>query len=718
MNVMSSSSLCDLDGGVVCVGCDAPAPPAPRAMREMSSPPVILIEPLLTPNPSRFVIYPIQEHAIWAMYKKHVASFWSAEEIDLSNDHKDWESLSDNERHFIKHVLAFFAASDGIVIENLAERFIGEVQLAEAKAFYGFQLMMENIHCVAPETVILTDNGYVSIQSVVDQQVNVWNGTQFSSVTVRKTSERDLLVKVTLSNGMSLSCTTGHKWLVRTGPSVRRVISRVETKDLKENDILADFDYPVLESIQDPDEFRNPYTHGFFCGDGSYDKGIPTITMCHDKIALIPFLSVSSMGTENKIKRYIVCRLRGQINKDKFVVPINYSIATKIRWLEGMVDSDGGANHNINNGNTSISITSIHFSFLSQIQLMLSTLGVYSNVSAGREETDKEFPLLIGGTRTIHCKQTWVIHMSSPGVQRLVGIGFNPHRIVINPFVQPGRTTCKRLTRVVSIDNDNRYDATYCFNEPMHHTGVFNGVLTGQSETYSLLIDTLIRDNDEKHRLLNAITTIPCVQRKAQWSLKWINKQNTFAERLVAFAAVEGIQFSGSFCAIFWLKKKGKMPGLAFSNELISRDEGLHVEFACLLYSMIQHERLSTYTIHTIIKEAVDIEKEFVCDAIPVALIGMNNKMMSTYIEFVADRLLLSLGYEPIYKADNPFNWMEMISLQGKTNFFEKRVGEYQKANVMARGTSQSSSASSPTSSTSLQRNASSSHEFTLDADF
>ena len=285
------------------------------------------------------------------MYKKHLASFWTAEEIDLSADYKDWQTLSDNERHFIKHVLAFFAASDGIVLENLAERFIGEVQLAEARCFYGFQIAMENIH----------------------------------------------------------------------------------------------------------------------------------------------------------------------------------------------------------------------------------------------------------------------------------------------------------------------------------------------SETYSLLIDTLIRDADEKHRLFNAISTIECVAAKAQWAMKWINRSNSFAERLVAFAAVEGIFFSGSFCAIFWLKKRGKMPGLTFSNELISRDEGLHTEFACLLYSMLQYERLSQATIHAIITDAVTIEKSFICDAIPVALIGMNRDMMSTYIEFVADRLLLTLGYEAVYRANNPFEWMEMISLQGKTNFFEKRVGEYQKANVMSK---------------------------------
>jgi ribonucleoside-diphosphate reductase subunit M2 len=202
------------------------------------------------------------------------------------------------------------------------------------------------------------------------------------------------------------------------------------------------------------------------------------------------------------------------------------------------------------------------------------------------------------------------------------------------------------------------------------------------SEVYSLLIDTYIRSTEEKGRLLRGIETMPCVQRKAAWALRWCNPSvASFAERIVAFAAVEGIFFSGSFCAVFWLKKRGLMPGLCFSNELISRDEGLHCDFACLLYSKILN-RLSPGRITEIIKDAVDIEKEFVSSALPVELIGMNSRTMCCYIEFCADRLLQSMGEEKYYNAENPFDWMELISLQGKTNFFEKRVGEYSKANV------------------------------------
>ena len=306
-------------------------------------------EPLLIEDPMRFVLFPIKHHDIWEMYKKHEASFWTAEEIDLGQDLKDWENLNDGERHFISHVLAFFAASDGIVNENLAVNFLSEVQYAEAKCFYGFQVMMENIH----------------------------------------------------------------------------------------------------------------------------------------------------------------------------------------------------------------------------------------------------------------------------------------------------------------------------------------------SETYSLLIDTYIKNPVEKDRMLRAIDTIECVQKKAEWALRWIDSDN-FAERLIAFAAVEGIFFSGSFCSIFWLKKRGLMPGLSFSNELISRDEGLHCDFACLLYTSHIVNKLPKERVYQIILDAVAIEKEFVTDALPVSLIGMNAVLMSQYIEFVADRLLVSLGLEKQFNATNPFDFMEMISLQGKTNFFEKRVGEYQKAGVMA----------------------------------
>lgn len=200
------------------------------------------------------------------------------------------------------------------------------------------------------------------------------------------------------------------------------------------------------------------------------------------------------------------------------------------------------------------------------------------------------------------------------------------------------------------------------------------------SETYSLLIDTYVKDLPKKDKLLNAIDTIPSVKKKADWAMKWINDQSsTFGTRVIAFAAVEGIFFSGSFCSIFWLKQRGLMPGLCHSNELISRDEGLHTEFAILIYSMLKNKP-SKEIILDIIKEAVELEKEFITESLPCNLIGMNMDLMKQYIEYIADRLLLMLGLDKIYFKENPFEWMELISVQGKTNFFEKRVGEY--ANV------------------------------------
>ena len=224
--------------------------------------------------------------------------------------------------------------------------------------------------------------------------------------------------------------------------------------------------------------------------------------------------------------------------------------------------------------------------------------------------------------------------------------------------------------------NDIKFPEASCFY------GFQISIENIHSEMYSLLIDTYIKNPAKKEKLFNAIDTIPSVAKKANWALRWISDdESNFATRLIAFAAVEGIFFSGSFCAIYWIKKRGLMPGLTSSNELISRDEGLHTDFAVLMYSKLKN-KLSQETIYEIICDAVKIEKEFIIDSIPCRLIGMNSDMMSQYIEFVADRLLTQLGYEKKYLAKNPFDFMEMISLEGKTNFFEKRVMDYSKANV------------------------------------
>lgn len=638
----------------------------------------MIIEPLLKENPDRFVMFPLTDTKIWDMYKKMVDCFWRAEEIDFSDDMTHWEKLNDGERHFIKMVLGFFAASDGIVVENLGARFLSEVQLPEARAAYGFQLMMENIHCVSSNTKIMTDKGYFNIGELENKYVNVWNGDQFSNVQIKYTGNQSLY-KVTLSNGMELDCTDGHKWLIRTGNQKhpeRCVEEKVETKNLKKGFVLSDYDLPVIK-MKDSNEFKNPYIHGFFCGDGSYCNNYPIIYLYDEKRKLLPHFDPKSIQkNKNPIRFYIT----DKINKPKYEVPINYSIKTKLEWLAGYADADGCINLNKTKDATSIQLASINKEFLKDIQIMLTTMGILSNIKLNHKAEKRLLPKNDGTGESAYynCKDCFVLYITTKNVNKLILLGFCPRRLNIL-YCERIETSfsCQEKIRIKNIEKISDDEKTFCFSEPINHTGIFNGILTGQSETYSLLIDTYIKKEDEKIKLFKALDNYPCIKKKADWAVKWIeDKRSNFATRLVAFACVEGIFFSGSFCSIFWLKKRGLMPGLTFSNELISRDEGMHTDFAVLLYSRLDR-KLKKKKIYDMINEAVDIEKEFICEALPCKLIGMNQKLMSQYIEFVADRLLTQLGCNKIYKVSCPFDFMEMISLEGKTNFFEKRVGEY-----------------------------------------
>ena len=638
----------------------------------------MIIEPLLKENPDRFVMFPLTDTKIWDMYKKMMDCFWRAEEIDFSDDMAHWEKLNDGERHFIKMVLAFFAASDGIVVENLGARFLSEVQLPEARAAYGFQLMMENIHCVSSNTKIMTDKGYFNIGELENKYVNVWNGDQFSNVQIKYTGNQSLY-KVTLSNGMELDCTDGHKWLIRTGNQKhpeRCVEEKVETKNLKKGFVLSDYDLPVIK-MKDSNEFKNPYIHGFFCGDGSYCNNYPIIYLYDEKRKLLPHFDPKSIQkNKNPIRFYIT----DKINKPKYEVPINYSIKTKLEWLAGYADADGCINLNKTKDATSIQLASINKEFLKDIQIMLTTMGILSNIKLNHKAEKRLLPKNDGTGESAYynCKDCFVLYITTKNVNKLILLGFCPRRLNIL-YCERIETSfsCQEKIRIKNIEKISDDEKTFCFSEPINHTGIFNGILTGQSETYSLLIDTYIKKEDEKIKLFKALDNYPCIKKKADWAVKWIeDKRSNFATRLVAFACVEGIFFSGSFCSIFWLKKRGLMPGLTFSNELISRDEGMHTDFAVLLYSKMVR-KLKKKKIHDMIKEAVDIEKEFICEALPCKLIGMNQKLMSQYIEFVADRLVVQLGYKKIFDSSNPFDFMEMISLDGKTNFFEKRVGDY-----------------------------------------
>jgi ribonucleotide reductase beta subunit family protein with ferritin-like domain len=630
----------------------------------------------------RYTLFPIKpsEQGLMRLYKQAVASFWPVEEIDLSKDRQDWEKLTDNEQHFIKNILAFFAGSDGIVQENLAGKFQVEVQSPVARLFYGLQNAMEGIHCVAPYTKILTDKGYFNIVDCENTKVNVWNGTQFSEVTVLKTSESSRLYKVILNNGMELDCTDEHKWLIRTGNQnhpERCKEERIYTKDLKKGDILCDFEYPIID-IQDPDEFMNPYTHGFFCGDGSYTRNYPVIAIYDpSKKVLLDKLATSSYSISKKTGK-IECYLTHKINKDKFFSPLNYSIDTKLKWLAGLFDADACVNKS-DKGHTAIQYTSINYEFIKEVQLILSTLGCMSSIKCVRDKCFRNLPDGNGGTKEYECQPVYCLYITQFYVGKLVDIGFQPYRLALNADKELIQN--KRHIKVLGVIDTQIDSPTYCFNEPIKHTGIFNGILTGQSETYSLLIDQYIKDPSEQTRLFRAIDTVPSIRKKALWALEWMNNQKSYAHRLLAFACVEGIFFSGAFCSIYYFKKRGLLPGLTFSNQLISRDEALHTEFAVEMYKLLEH-KLNQDEALKIVEDAVQIETEFICDSLPCSLIGMNSRDMTSYIQFVADRLLVQLGYPKLYQAQNPFDFMELISLEGKSNFFEKKVGEYAKPGV------------------------------------
>lgn len=644
------------------------------------------VEPLLKDDIDRFVLFPLKNKPLWDMYKKHESTFWTAEELDLEQDRRDFDQkLNDNERYFIKHVLAFFAASDAIVNENLVQNFMDEVQSAEARCFYGFQIMIENIHCCSGDTVVLTDKGHFPLDLLANkgEKVNAWNGYEWSEVLPQLVKEEDDMMLVQLSNGASLKCTPDHKWILQDGDPRKKQSKRVETKHLEPGDKLFKWELPI---IKEGEILEHAYTNGFFSGDGSHTNGYPNIVLYGEKKNLFEFLENSPTsnptGKEDKQGRIKFYLTKDTVKMGKYYVPINGNLTSKLEWLAGFADADGCAN-TAKSGMKSMQLTSTHIDFLKNIQLMLTTLGVETNISLMHHEREALLPDGNGGRKLYECKACWVIYISCCGVETLRSLGFAPKRLDISPQDPNYKLTVKRpFVKVESVTALPDKEPTYCFNEPKNHTGMFNGIMTGQSETYSLLIDNLIGDKEEKKHLFNAIKTVPIIKKKAEWCFRWTDRsQASFAERLVAFSCVEGIFFSGSFCAVFWLKKRGILPGVTFSNQLISRDEGLHCDFACLLYSQLER-KLDQDRVHQIVDSAVQMECEFVSSALPVSLIGMNAKLMCQYIRFCADRLIEALGYDKKYKTTNPFEWMTIISLQNKTNFFESRTSEYAKAGV------------------------------------
>jgi ribonucleotide reductase beta subunit family protein with ferritin-like domain len=579
-------------------------------------------EPLLIPDEGRYVMFPIKYDDVWSMYKKQMDSFWRCEEINMSKDLGEWEKMNDDEKYFIKMVLAFFAASDGIVLENLAQRFMNDIENSEIRAFYSMQIFMENIHCVSADTAILTDRGYFEIGGLENQSVNVWNGKQFSKVTVKYTGNQELYL-VSLTNGMELRCTPGHKWIVvKDG-----VVTRVTTAELVEGETeIAEFDYPLL--LQ---------TENGFHENEVYDWFVPNV----------PFA---------------------------FEPPTNRSFNVKLEWMTAFL-REYATFHSLESGDclyfANCSFDNI--SYFQKLQLFFSTMGISTHLTTNTERNENGLVIWMNSKNKQMFDKLYIdLTIVSRSCEEIV--------------LENGMADFAHL-RVQSVFKVSDDSPTFCFNEPLNHAGVFNGILTGQSEMYSILIDTYSRDKAEKDRLLNSIQHFPCIKKKAEWAKKWINdKESSFASRLVAFAVVEGIFFSSSFASIYWIKKRGMLHGLTLSNEFISRDEALHVEFAVLLYHKLVN-KLSKETFYKIMTEAVEIEKEFILEAIPCRLIGMNSTLMSQYIEFVTNRLCLQLGYDKLFpNATNPFDFMELISLNDKVNFFEKTNTQYALANKSIEG--------------------------------
>lgn len=592
------------------------------------------IEDILKENKNRFVLFPIDPNYldIWELYKDSLTTFWTADEIDFTADIPDWENrLNNNEKFFVENVLAFFAASDGIVNENLAVNFYNEVQVPEVRQLYATQIQIEAIHseCVTGDTMLLTDSGYVKIGEHVGETINIWNGYEYSEVLIEYKGEREIYT-VELSNGMTLECTKEHKWHLDNS-EIKNTIDLV-----KGDTLVTGWKYPVVdvEASKFGLGFYNPYYRGNYSGNWYINK------------------------KNSVIYNTVIEWFKGTA----FTVPINYSTDIKLRWLEGLVDSNACFIFCSSWFNTYLKFIHHSKSFLRNVQLMLTTMNIVSTLDETVQFNNdpKYFTLVI----------------NQYNILALQSLGFCPTKEILITN-QTDFKTGNNIT-VKDIKEHGLSQKTYCFHEPKNATGIFNGIITGQC--YSLMIDTYVKNKDKKDKLFKALETNPIVSKKAQWALKWISN-GSFAERLLAFGAVEGIFFSGSFCAIFWLKSRGLMPALSMANEFISRDEALHCRTCVKLYAKLKY-KLTQERVHSIFKEAYEIEEEFITKSLPVNLIGMNANKMKQYIQFVTDYWLHELGYETLFNVRNPFPFMTMISLENKTNFFEKRVSEYSRAGI------------------------------------
>jgi ribonucleotide reductase beta subunit family protein with ferritin-like domain/intein-encoded DNA endonuclease-like protein len=631
-------------------------------------------------NGERNTKFPIYHTELWDYFKKQQQAIWTAEELDLSRD--TFEGIPEKTVSILKHLLAFFGVSDSIVQDNLADEIISEFSsIEEIKSNYVYQAYIEDVHCVSFDTKILTDKGQLKIGELVGELINVWNGEEFSKIKVVETGVQDLY-RVTLSDGSYIDCTDGHKWFIRHGnqnhPENCKLIKK-PTNTLSLGDVIYDFNLPVVD-LQDEDFLLNPYIHGLFCADGSYTNNAPFIKLYGEKKKLLPYFGDLSVGRKDIYKFYLTDKL----NKSKFFTPINYSVKTKIEWLEGLLDGDGCVNHNKKKTATAIQYTSINLDFIKNVKLLLTTLGISANLKIARKEGFSLLPDGKGANRFYETKDLYCLYITTANVKKLVNLGFNPKRLQIktNELV----VERKKLIKVVNIEK-LQTEMTYCFNEPIRNAGVFNGILTGQSETYSRLIDQLITNDNEKFEMFNAIKTNPIVSDKVKWAKKWLENGN-IVQRVVAFSMVEGMAFSSTFAFLMFFRQKyPQLAGMGQANELILIDELMHMNFAILLYNnYIKEEyKLPKEEIREMILDCYETERLFVESIYKEGdVIGLSKDKMVQYIQYVADNLLYYYQVPLEFNVSQPLDFMANISLVVRQNFFEAKSGAYQKLENMS----------------------------------
>jgi ribonucleotide reductase beta subunit family protein with ferritin-like domain len=621
------------------------------------------LDPLINPtgvDSDRFVLFPIKHADIWRAYKKASQAYWVTEEIrNLQGDVDDFENkLTDNQRYFVKMVLAFFASSDGIVNENLLSRFATEVQYPEARQFYGLQAQIENIHCVSGDTHILTSEGHKTIETLVDQEVEVWNGEQFSKTTVRRTSEKAMFTAVRLSNGVTLHCTSQHRWFLEGSENA------VFTQDLRIGDKLKHYELPFISNLSE-NRLESPELHGLLLAKGKFNYAHHYGKEVGTRKPYIVRLTRDDMRRAVGSEHLLVVELSGFYAN----FPTHFDEATRLGFLRGLLcgprtfaTNDAVALHLPIPRRFAKTISDEAHAFFATLGIHCETRVVYDREKGNVVVyLDKEELLRAPFAHVRDLWETLPVTEDAPVI---------PRKRAVDVYVTGTKLALP--------------GPSYCFCEPLRGAGTFNCVVTGNSESYSIMIQELVRDPEERTRLFTALETVPSIRKKGDWALRWIeDSESLFGTRLFAFMVVEGLFFAGSFACIQLMNSQGLMPALSFLNQKISVDELSHAAFAAMLYKdHLTNQKPSEELGLSIMKEAVEIEIEFQTTALPCRLIGMNADSMAQYIRHVADTLLVQCGLPRLYHANNPFPFMQMLYVASSTNFFERTNANYNIASV------------------------------------